>query len=137
MAGHGSFNSDGIFEARGGAAPASLRVERREWALQGERGARLYAHELVPAGGAGAIVALMHGYGEHCGRYDALAAELARRGHVVCLFDARGHGQSPGQRGHVRRYADYVADYRAFVRAARARGTRLARWSRLGTRTGP
>lgn len=118
-------SSDGMFEARAEAArdPASApRVDVRETAFEGVRGVRLYHCEFVPErSGTGAVVALMHGYGEHCRRYDELASELARRGHVVCLFDARGHGRSGGQRGHVHEYADYVTDYMAFVRRARAR----------------
>jgi alpha-beta hydrolase superfamily lysophospholipase len=40
---------------------------------------------------------------------------------VVCLFDARGHGRSGGQRGYVREIGDYVDDYAAFVQRVRAR----------------
>lgn len=125
MAGRDGSSSDGMFEARGAGgprAPGSSDVEIRESAFEGVRGVRLYHREFIPERpGAGAVVALMHGYGEHCRRYDELAAELARRGHVVSSFDARGHGQSGGQRGFVRDYADYVADYLAFSRRVRAR----------------
>jgi acylglycerol lipase len=68
-----------------------------------------------------AVVLLMHGYAEHCRRYDELATYLARRGHVVSACDARGHGRSPGQRGHVRRYRESVADFAAFAAQVRAR----------------
>lgn len=121
-----------MFEARGapraepGGAAGSAggsRVEPTEWSGDGAGGIRLYHCEFVPKrpAASGALVALMHGYGEHCRRYDELASELAARGHVVCLFDARGHGRSGGQRGYVREYGDYVADYAAFVRRVRAR----------------
>jgi alpha-beta hydrolase superfamily lysophospholipase len=70
---------------------------------------------------AGALVVLMHGYGEHCRRYDEVARHLAQRGHVVCALDARGHGRSQGQRGYVRGYGDYVDDLAAFVELVRAR----------------
>ena len=92
-----------------------------------EHGLRLYHCEFVPerlgdgASHARAAVALMHGYGEHCRRYDELAAFLVRRGHTLSCFDARGHGRSQGPRGHVRDYADYVDDFSAFLERVRAR----------------
>ena len=108
----GRSSSDGMF-AHDGGAPLGTWVERfftREGAL------RLYECELAAAGGgAGAVLAVMHGYGEHCRRYDELARFLTARGHVVCCLDARGHGRSQGQRGYVRRYDDYVDDLVAFI----------------------
>jgi alpha-beta hydrolase superfamily lysophospholipase len=105
------------------AAAPSSNVSLRERPFDGAGGFRLYHCEFVPVRptAAGAVVALMHGYAEHCRRYDEFASELARRGHVVCLFDARGHGQSGGQHGYVREYGDYVADYADFVGRVRAR----------------
>jgi alpha-beta hydrolase superfamily lysophospholipase len=85
----------------------------------------LYHCEFVPdrrdEPAAGALVVVMHGYGEHCRRYDEVARHLAARGHVVCALDARGHGRSQGQRGYVRDYGEYVDDFAAFVEVARAR----------------
>jgi lysophospholipase len=130
MTGRNGSSFDGMFEAgaaSGVGAAAGARgasnTEITEGSSAGERGVRLYHCEFVPKRPAatGALVALMHGYGEHCRRYDELALELAGRGHVVCLFDARGHGRSGGQRGYVREYGDYVADYAAFIRRVRAR----------------
>jgi alpha-beta hydrolase superfamily lysophospholipase len=63
----------------------------------------------------------MHGFAEHCGRYDAFSAHLAARGHAVCRFDARGHGQSGGRRGHVRDFDEYVSDFAEFARSAAKR----------------
>ncbi len=49
-----------------------------------------------------ALVAVVHGLGEHSGRYAALASELvAARFTVVCL-DLPGHGESAGPRGDMR-----------------------------------
>ena len=62
------------------------------------------------------ILVLMHGFAEHCRRYDEFAEYLLGAGVDVSRFDARGHGRSNGQRGHVARFEDYVEDLRAFVR---------------------
>lgn len=110
----GSSSSDGMF-VRGGAALPAAGVE--SVLIRGD-GARLYQHDLAPEhAGTGAVLALMHGYGEHSRRYDELAGYLVARGHVVCRLDARGHGRSTGQRGHVRRYDEYLDDFVAFVNA--------------------
>jgi alpha-beta hydrolase superfamily lysophospholipase len=64
---------------------------------------------------AKAIVVMIHGYGEHCGRYREFAEYLVRAGYAACGIDARGHGQSPGQRGHISRYERYVDDLHGFI----------------------
>lgn len=65
---------------------------------------------------ARATVALMHGYAEHSGRYDHVAAALVRAGYQVIAIDARGHGRSSGPRGHVQRYDEYLDDLAQLVR---------------------
>ena len=45
------------------------------------------------------VVLLVHGLGEHAGRYDHLANCLSRWGFQVCAYDQRGHGESTGVRG--------------------------------------
>ncbi len=48
----------------------------------------------------GAIL-IIHGLGEHCGRYEQLAGVLNSSGFAVRGFDHRGHGKSPGNRGEI------------------------------------
>ena len=55
-------------------------------------------------------VALVHGYGEHCSRYDHVAVALVRAGYDVMAIDLRGHGRSTGPRGYVGHYSRYVDD---------------------------
>jgi alpha-beta hydrolase superfamily lysophospholipase len=54
------------------------------------------AAEGEPRGG----VAIVHGVGDHGGRYTQVAGFLAERGWAVALPDLRGHGNSEGERGH-------------------------------------
>jgi lysophospholipase len=68
-----------------------------------------------------AVLAVVHGYGEHGGRYGFLVDAVTARGLAVCTYDLRGHGRSPGRRGHVDRFADYLADTRAFLAHLRRR----------------
>lgn len=56
---------------------------------------------------------VVHGLAEHAGRYGHVAAALVARGWRVTFVELRGHGHSGGKRGHVARWADYLADVQA------------------------
>lgn len=62
-----------------------------------------------------APIVLIHGLGEHLGRYDSWAAEWSAAGYNVLGFDLRGHGLSPGKRGDTRRLDDHVQDILTFL----------------------
>jgi alpha-beta hydrolase superfamily lysophospholipase len=65
-------------------------------------GARLHlAHWPASAGAARGTVQIVHGLGEHIGRYAALAGRLAEAGWNVVGHDLRGHGASSGERGRI------------------------------------
>lgn len=61
-----------------------------------------------------AHVGIVHGYGDHCGRYRHTIEALAAEGLAVHAFDYRGHGQADGRRGHCDAFSDYVDDLEAF-----------------------
>src|SRR4051794_16407640 len=61
---------------------------------------------------------LLHGYGDHSGRYVHFMRWLAERGVACHSFDFRGHGRSPGRRGYVRRWDEYLEDLAAFLALA-------------------
>lgn len=63
----------------------------------------------------GPTVVFMHGYAEHVGRYREFAEHLVRAGNRVSGFDARGHGKSPGQRGHIDDFERYVEDLHEYT----------------------
>ncbi len=68
-----------------------------------------------------AHIAVIHGYGEHSGRYEPFAAWMTARGYAVHACDLRGHGHSPGKRGHVDRWRDFFGDTEALLASIRAR----------------
>lgn len=56
------------------------------------------------------IFYIVHGLGEHSGRYAHLAEYLSEAGYVVLSFDLRGHGKSEGKRGHTPSYEALMDD---------------------------
>lgn len=69
-----------------------------------------------------ARVIIVHGYGEHRGRYGELAERLLGERFECHLFDLRGHGRSGGVAAHVERFSDYVSDLALVVDSVRAAG---------------
>jgi len=55
---------------------------------------RLYYNKLEPFGDKLATLCIVHGLGEHCGRYMEMADHFAKQGFVVHMLDLRGFGQS-------------------------------------------
>ena len=91
--------------------------------FQSRDGTQLHEQTWPAQGTAQASVVIVHGYGEHIGRYDETGRALAAAGFSVRGLDLRGHGQSGGVRGYCNRFDEYLDDVDAIV--ARARGEAL------------
>jgi alpha-beta hydrolase superfamily lysophospholipase len=74
----------------------------------------------APAGAPRAQVLLVHGLGEHAGRYAPLAAELHGWGFAVRAYDQRGHGLSGGARGGLPLDTALLDDLAAVIDATRS-----------------
>ncbi len=83
-------------------------------------GTRLSLRRAPAAGTPRASLVLVHGWGDHLGRFADVADWIAGRGISVFAVDQRGHGHSPGPRGHVERFAQYLADLAALRKLAAA-----------------
>lgn len=64
---------------------------------------------------------IVHGLGEHSGRWDHVARFFADRGYAVASFDLRGHGQSEGTRAYVDAFNDFVDDVQGIVESGLVR----------------
>ncbi|NWF56913.1 MAG: lysophospholipase [Syntrophaceae bacterium] len=62
-----------------------------------------------------AVLVIIHGFGEHSGRYANVVNHLVPQGYAIYGFDLKGHGRSPGQRGHINSWNEYREDVRAFL----------------------
>ena len=81
-----------------------LQLQLREWPLADARG----------------TVLIVHGLGEHIGRYAHVAARLNGWGWRVVGYDQRGHGESDGPRGALAQPDDLLQDLARVVDAVRA-----------------
>ena len=111
---------------RDGAYPSPMQAI--DSTFRGAGGIELVTHRWAPDGTIAprAAVAIVHGLGEHSGRYGAVVSALTGRGFAVHDFDLRGHGRSPGRRGHIEAWSDYRDDLAAYldhVQAQEAPGT--------------
>src|SRR5882757_4852972 len=92
---------------------------RREGMLDATDGVPLAWQAWLPDGEPSAAVVVIHGGGEHGGRYGELVAALVEHGLAVYAQDLRGHGRSGGRRGSVRRFGDHLTDLDQFVGTVR------------------
>lgn len=80
-------------------------------------------HWPTPGSPARGQVLIVHGLGEHIGRYAHVAAALNVQGWEVHGWDHRGHGQSPGRRGDIPDGEALLRDTACVIDAVRRPGT--------------
>ena len=66
-----------------------------------------------------ADVLLVHGLGEHAGRYNHVASALQNQGYKVHAYDHYGHGKSDGKRGDLLEKNQLIADAKRVANALR------------------
>jgi len=79
----------------------------------------LYHQAWLPDGEPKAAFVVVHGYGEHSGRYFNPVNYFVPRSLAFYAYDLRGHGKSPGPRGHIVHFDEYLADTHAFLKLVR------------------
>ncbi|MFF6785389.1 alpha/beta fold hydrolase [Streptomyces sp. NPDC012510] len=93
-------------------------ADSREHSFAGTRGG-VTAREW-PCQGARYVAVLVHGYGEHIGRYEHVADALVRHGAAVFGPDHMGHGRSAGERVLIEDFEDVVTDAHRVEQMARS-----------------
>jgi len=78
------------------------------------RGIRIF-HQRWCAATPSASVILVHGVGEHSGRYREFAEYLVSQNISVYAFDLEGFGKSDGKRGHIDYFSYYAQDLKSFI----------------------
>ena len=90
-------------------------MNTRDWEWTSQDGLEMYAQSWEPENKPKAIVCLVHGLGEHVGRYTHVAVDLTKAGYVLTGYDLRGHGKSGGPRGHTPSYEALMDDTSKFI----------------------
>jgi len=80
----------------------------------------LHTESWLPEGGPRAALVVVHGYGEHLGRYRHVADYFVKQGYAVYAIDHRGHGQSEGLRAYVDSFDQFAEDLHLFVEQVKA-----------------
>lgn len=68
-----------------------------------------------------AVIVVVHGIGDHSGRYGAFIRYFVEHGYAVALFDQRGHGRSGGERGHAEQFQEFLQDLAQFIQLTKDR----------------
>jgi alpha-beta hydrolase superfamily lysophospholipase len=76
---------------------------------------QVWLPEMTPT----AVLLIVHGLGEHSGRYQNYVDYFVPRDYALWVMDLRGCGRSGGRRGHIDRFDDYVNDLRRLHDLAR------------------
>lgn len=79
---------------------------------------QLNGERFLPAVETKAAIVLIHGMGEHHGRYKQLVEFFNSTGYAVISMDLRGHGLSQGKPGHIDTYQQLMDDTDLLVKKA-------------------
>jgi alpha-beta hydrolase superfamily lysophospholipase len=90
-------------------------LRRGEGSIRGVRGVNL-AYRTWEKPNARAALMVVHGLGEHAGRYAEFGERMASFGISTFAMDLRGHGLSDGRRGHVSRFDVHLQEIDRFRR---------------------
>lgn len=80
----------------------------------------LFFQKWIPEGPVQAGIVLVHGAGEHSGRYEHVKDWFLARQIAFFAGDLPGFGRSPGRRGHINRFSDYVNTVKDWVETAKS-----------------
>jgi len=79
-----------------------------EGSFKGVRNTDINYQAWLPKGEVEAVLLVVHGLGEHCGRYMNVVNHFVPLGYAVYGLDHIGHGKSGGVREVVERFTDYT-----------------------------
>lgn len=90
-------------------------MKHTEGFFQGFGGSQLYYQHWFPDEPPVGILALVHGLGGHSKLFSNGVRCLLPQGYGIYALDLRGHGRSPGQRGHIQHWSELREDLHAFL----------------------
>ena len=82
--------------------------------ITNSKGERFFTQRWIPSNPKG-LITLVHGFGDHSGRYAHVINHFAGQGYAVGAYDLRGHGFSDGRRGDCESFDQHIFDLHSFV----------------------
>lgn len=89
-------------------------MRRDEGYFSAKDNLRLFWRSAVPDAPPRAWIGLVHGYGDHSGRYLWVIDQLVAAGFGVLALDYRGHGKADGRRADAADWNLYLGDFEVF-----------------------
>ena len=83
-------------------------MEHKQDKFHGARDAEIFQQSWLPEGEVKAVLLIVHGIGEHSGRYMNLVNHFVPLGYAVYGLDHIGHGNSDGTRVFVEKFSDFT-----------------------------
>jgi alpha-beta hydrolase superfamily lysophospholipase len=87
--------------------------ESFEWVTN--EGDNIFAQKWMLEGKSNAVIVMVHGLGEHIGRYAHVANYFNQNNISFYGFDHRGHGKSSGKRGHIGKSQFFIDDINTII----------------------
>lgn len=112
---------EGEFKKDVSSKQFGTNMQHREFHFEGMNGISLYSQYWLPEVSPKAVIALVHGFGEHSSRYMNVVNHMVSNQYGVYGYDHRGHGNSPGQRGHIDSWVEYRIDLLNFLKMIRVK----------------
>lgn len=83
-------------------------MKHEQGKFHGARNMEIFQQSWLPEGEVKAVLLIVHGIGEHSGRYMNLVNHFVPLGYAVYGLDHPGHGNSEGTRVFVERFSDFT-----------------------------
>lgn len=90
-----------------------MNMKHEENFFEGQKGTKIYYQKWLPDKPK-AVIELLHGFGEHSGRYMNVVDKLVPAGYAIYTMDHRGHGKSEGQRVYADNFDQLVEDAKTY-----------------------
>ncbi len=90
-------------------------MKHHEASFKGSGDLDIYYQSWAPDSESRAIIALVHGIGEHSGRYMNVVNHFVPLGYTIYGIDHRGHGKSEGKKGHVMAWSEFRDDIHTYI----------------------
>ena len=87
----------------------------------GSSGKQIYYQSWLPEGSPKAVLIIVHGLGEHSGRYMNVVNQLVPAGYAIYALDHYGHGRSEGVRMFVPRFEVFTDTLKTFFDIVQAK----------------